>query len=391
MPNASPTKRAAKARPVTLPPGIDPWPRGGYRYRYTEHGARVVKYGATPEECLRKRYEPAPDRSRIVVDERTTLAEYLGLWVAGLALRPNSIATHRGHVERYLVPAFGTELRLAELSREVVKLKLAELRGMTTRHGTPLAPQTVALAYATLRLALNAAVDDRRIPYNPALRLKPNGTTGSRARGARIGLEHPIPTELEVRRIRGALAGDRLEPLYVLTTMTGLRQSEVLGLSWGDIEAGAPAHLRVSRGLRRHDRVLDDPKNGSSARFVPIGPVARELLEERRRAQRLERLAAGERWANPDDLVFTKPDGRPLVGSTVSHWIADACARVELDYGFHDLRHFYASRLINAGVPIAVVSKLLGHANVTITSSTYHHLLKSDDTGSAAIAERAFG
>jgi integrase len=350
---------------------------------------RLDIYAASADEALRKRWEPKPDAATIL-DERTTLADYLRLWLEGLALRSNSVDTHRGHVERHLIPVFGERIRLHpdELSREVVKAKLGELRGRSSRYGTPLAPQTVLLIYATLRLALNAAVDDGRIKYNPAVRINPNGTTGKRARSARVGLEHPIPTELDMRRIRAALEEDRLQALMILCTLTGLRQSEALGLPWSAIEGG---HLHVMRGLRRTDRELDDPKNAGSSRWVPIGPVAVKLLEEHRRAQARERIAAGDRWSNPDDLVFTKADGRPLVGSTMSHWFADAAERAGLDYSFHDMRHFYASRLINAGVPIAVVSKLLGHADVGITSRTYHHLLKSDATATAAIAEQALG
>jgi integrase len=382
MPNPNPKPRPISRRPdgrPTLPAGMSYRRNGTIRYRYTEHGRRIDLYAPTAEEALRKRFEPKPDPGSVTIDETTTLADYLRVWVAGLGLRSNSVGTHEGHVRNHLIPLFGEEVRLAAVTRELVKVRLVELRARRSRYGTPLAPQTVALIYATLRLALNAAMDDGRIPSNPAMRHRPNGTTGSKARGARVGLEARIPTELEIKRMGKALEGDPLEALFRLTAMTGLRQSEVLGLSWADVEAGAPTHIRVSQGLRRTDRVLDDTKNASSARFVPIGPAARTLLRE----HRILHPGPG--------LVFRKPDGSPLVGSTISHWFTHHAKALELPYTFHDLRHAYASRLINAGVSIAIVSKLLGHADVTITSRTYHHLLRTDETGTAAIAEAALG
>jgi integrase len=332
-------------------------------YRWTDRGVRQVAYGRTPDECLAKRYAPTPEP--VKVDERTTLADYLELWLEGLALRPNTIDGHRYNVERYLVPLFGRRVRLADVTRELVEARLAELRTYTTRSGRPLAPRTVALAFSTLRAAMNAAVDRRRIAFNPCARINPNAT-GSAGRSRRVGVELAIPTELELRRVIRATAGEPLALLLKLSASTGLRQSEALGLGVDDLDLEL-RFVHVHRSLRRHDRTLDDPKNASSSRYVGI-PAA--LVPE------LRELVASQRAAGRE-LLFTTERGEPLVGSTVSHWWSDACARAGVTrYRWHDLRHAYASRLINGGTPIAVVAKRLGHADVTITSRTYHHVIR---------------
>jgi integrase len=352
-------------------------------YRYTERGERFTHYGRTEEECLAKRYAPRPV---VTVDERTTLADYLELWVAGLSLRPNTIDGHRYNVEHYLRPLFGDRLRLVDLDRELVRLKLAELRTYTTRSGRTIAPRTVALAFATLRAAMNAAVDDGRIPANPCARIR---ATSSDAAERRVGVELAIPTELELRRVIRTTRGEPLHALLMLTVATGLRQSEALGLSVDDLEVAVETRfLRVHRSLRRFDRTIARPKNATSERFVPIPtslvPVLSWQLAELRRLE----LVAGLRWSNPDRLAFTDATGGPLVGSTVSHWFADACTRAGVArYRWHDLRHFYASNLIARNVPIAKVAKLLGHSSVVVTSTTYHHVIR--DSSSLDEAELA--
>lgn len=366
MPNPNPTRRP---RPTTspdadLPRGMTRRPGGLIMYRYTERGERLTVYGRTPDEVLAKRYAPRPDV--VTVDERTTLASWLELWLGGLALRPNTVAGHRYNVERYIVPLFGDRVRLVDVNRELVELRMTELRALTTRGGRPLAPRTVALAFSTLRAALNAAVDRRRIPYNPAARVNPNGTTGAGGRARRVGVELAIPTELELRRVIRATRGEPFGPLLQVAASTGLRQSELLGLGVDDVDLEG-RWIHVHRALRRFDATLDDAKNATSSRYVPVPaslvPVLEELLLEAR--------------PNPDGLLFTTATGEPINGSTLSHWYADACERAGVRrYRWHDLRHWYASNLIARGVSIAKVAKLLGHSSVVVTSTTYHHVIR---------------
>lgn len=376
MPNPNPTRRQPTRTPgaVALPAGFSRRPDGRLMYRYTERGARQTLYGRTVDECLAKRYAPILDPVR--VDESTTLVAYLEIWLGGLALRPNTVEGHRQAVVHYLAPLFG-DVRLVDVTRELVELRMSELRrDYRTRSGRPLAPRTVSLAFSTLRAALNAAVDRRRIPYNPCARLNPNGTTGARGRAKRVGVELAIPTELELRRVIKATTGERWHTLLALSASTGLRQSEALGLGVADIDLGG-RWIHVHRTMRRFDRTIDDPKNETSSRYVPIPVALVEPLRVHLEHQRARAILAGDRWHDPDGLAFTGDLGEPLVGSTISHWFADACRRAGIAaYRWHDLRHFYASNLINRDVPIAKVAKLLGHASVTITSTTYHHVIR---------------
>jgi len=355
---------------------------GRIMYRYTEAGDRLTVYGSTADDCLAKRYAPRPE---VRVDERTTLAAFLELWLEGLTLRDNTIEAHQYNVRRWLVPLFGTRVRLAKVERELIRSKLAELRTTPTRFGTPPAPNTVQHAFATLSAAMTAAVDDGRLESNPCRGLKANT---AEAEEARIGIEHPIPTELELRRVMHAATDQRLRLLQVAAS-TGLRQSELLGLAVEDLDLVART-IHVHRSLRRSDRKLGRVKNRASNRIVPVPaalvPVLRAQLDE---LVILEAIA-GSSWSNPSGLLWTGSHGEPLVGSTVTHWFEDL-TRAELGRSFrwHDLRHFYASNLLARDVPIAKVAKWLGHSSTTITFTTYYHVIR--DAAAADQVELAGG
>jgi integrase len=377
-------QRPAGSGPI-LPPGFRPTKGGLLQYRYTEFGVRHVVYGRSVDECLTKRYQAPPPAAPA---DSPTLAAWLRTWVAGLDLRESTVANHRQIVEGRLIPLFGERVTLAELDREGIKAKFAELRTWRVRGGGIIAPQSVALTYSTLRGALYAAVDSTppRLAANPAARIKPNGTTGRKAQGARVGVELPIPSELEVHRLIRATRTDPWGGLIALAAFTGLRQGEALALTSDAVDAGW-VHVRGS--VSRATRAVDATKNATSDRHVPYHPALGPVLVAQ--AQERDRLAllGGPEYAqrNPEGRLWSKPDGSPLVGSTVSHWFAAACERAGIPhYRFHDLRHYYASSLINKGAPIGVVAKYLGHADVTITSRVYHHVMRHDELGLGVLA-----
>jgi integrase len=340
-------------------------------YRYTERGERITLYGRTVEELHAKRYAPAPEP--VTVDDRTTLAVYLELWLDGLKLRPNTVDEHRRNVRRILV-VFGDRVRLVDVNRELVAIRFGELAKLPSRYGTPLEPGTIRNTFSTLRSALGSAVDARRIDANPCARLNVLATDHAEVR---VGLELPIPSELELARVIRATRGEPFAPLLAVAVATGLRQSELLGLAIDDLDLEL-RFVHVHRSLRRSDRSIGRAKNASSNRYVPIPralvPILEAWLLER---DRLE-LVAGDRW-HRSDLAFVDATGRPLAGSTVSHWFADACRALGLAaYRWHDLRHAYASTLLAKRLPIERVAKLLGHASTSITFRTYWHVIRDE-------------
>ncbi len=177
----------------------------------------------------------------------------------------------------------------------------------------------------------------------------------------------------------------------------GLRLSELLGLAWDcvELDSDRPA-LLVRRGLKRvpgHGLVLDDVKTNRSRRTVHLAAPAVSVLRVHRREQAAERLRIGARWpAVPlgADLVFRTGRGNPIDPS--SFWKALGEATEEAGLGRwhpHELRHSAASLLLAQGVPLKVISEMLGHSSISVTADVYGHLLDDARAEAAAAMNRA--
>jgi integrase len=374
MPNPHPVHRPRTPAPVVVPPGVRQRADGRWERRYRDPaGNRRSIYGPTLESVTGRDVDQLPER----FDARLTLGAYLEGWLETLELRPNSIETHRGHVVRYLVPLLGG-VRLAELDKPGGKRIIADAyRRLRARNGRPLSPRTIELAHATLRRALSQAVVDGVMRTNPARGLNPHGTAGQAMRSRRVGAELPIPSAAELRLLDAELEGHPWHPIFRVAVLAGLRQSETLGLRWSPdlAELETRRQLTVNGSLRRTDRTLDDPKTDASRRTIRVDAMLVDSLRAHRQAQRVRKLAAGTRWSNPADLVFTTRTGGPIQGRLVTRWYHAACDRAGLPrYRWHDLRHAYATGLLEHGVDLSLVSKVMGHASVAITADTYQHL-----------------
>jgi integrase len=174
-----------------------------------------------------------------------------------------------------------------------------------------------------------------------------------------------------------SVAGDRLEALWLTALGSGLRQGELLGLRWEDIDLEA-AHLTVTYALVRVDGqyALDDPKTARSRRPVALPRFVVAALREHRRRQLAERLAVGGPTA--DGLVFLAPTGRPLNGGWVSHRWRVLAAAAGVDIPFHGLRHTSATILRDRGVPEDVRMSRMGHTT-TGMARRYAHATEGPD------------
>jgi integrase len=167
-------------------------------------------------------------------------------------------------------------------------------------------------------------------------------------------LETPFPDD----------AFGRIEPaLYLVAAMSGLRQGELLGLRWRDVDFGAN-RLRVVSPFVRGE--FADPKSEGSARSVPMAGRVAEALRD---------LHASTQFARPEDLVFAHPDtGRPLDRSKLVRRFAQAVQRADVNVvTFHELRHTFGTRMAAAGVPIRTIQQWLGHADIKTTQVYAHY------------------
>jgi integrase len=300
-----------------------------------------------------------PDASAI------TVGGLLDRWLdeaVALTVRPGTATSYRYVVRVHLRPALG-DVALAALTAQDVQALL------NRKAAAGLAPRTVGYLRGVLRQALGFAERMDLVGRNVA-RL---------ARPPRVPRRQVSPLTIEQARIfRAAVAGDRLEALYLVAVGCGLRQGEILGLRWGDVDLeGRTLTVRLALARVSGELALVEPKSATSRRTVPMPTFVADALAAHRVRQAAESLP--RRPAPPDpfaDLVFTTTLGTPLDGISVTRRFQRVLKGAGLPrQRFHDLRHAAASYMLAAGVPARVVMETLGHSEISLTLNTYSHVL----------------
>ena len=201
---------------------------------------------------------------------------------------------------------------------------------------------------------------------------------------------HPLRPE-QVNALLDAARGDRLEALYILAIHTGLRQGELLGLKWEDMDFEA-GRLQVRRTLTtaKDGPVLSTPKTKGSRRSVKLTQSAAEALRSHLQRQLGEIDRAGTLWEE-NGLIFASEVGEPLDRRSITKYqFKKLLKRAELpEVRFHDLRHTCATLLLSRNVNPKIVSEMLGHASIAITLDTYSHVLPNMQSEAAKALEDA--
>jgi integrase len=298
------------------------------------------------------------------------------------------------YMQRLHVSPFMGERKITEIGRGDVET----LTHALLRRG--LAPKSVRNILGFLHGVFEHGIDRGWVRENPVRRAEKPGRL---RKGANPDLQflsvdeleavlRAIPDEVVIRAPapsrRGRpgpapppapVLGPVLRVVVLTAAMTGLRQSELLGLRWRDIDWGSQ-RIRVRNVFVRGEHSSEGKSDLSTRRSVPLaGRLARELdLWSQRSA-----------YATEDDLVFAHPcKGTPLDGSKVSTRFKAAC----IDAGvrpvrFHDLRHTFATRLAASGTPIRAIQEFLGHADAK-TTQIYAHYAPSEHE--VALVDAAF-
>nr|WP_239521689.1 site-specific integrase [Geodermatophilus sabuli] len=229
-----------------------------------------------------------------------------------------------------------------------------------------LAESTIRSTYTILRAVLDTAVRDGALAANPAAAIRRPKVTAKEA---------PHLTPAQVAELLRAAEGSRYAPLFVLLVHTGLRRGEALALQWSDVDL-AKGLLRVRGTLSRIDGELTvtEPRTARSKRFVPISEPAEGVLRRVHAAQAEERRLAGSAWRQTG-FVFTTEFGEPCDPRNALRALRAAATKASLPHaGLHTLRHSAASVMLTRGVPLKVVSDILGHSSIAITGDIYGHV-----------------
>ena len=206
------------------------------------------------------------------------------------------------------------------------------------------------------------AVRHRYIAYNPFVDVeRPRRDQTLEAQESKIR----VLTPNEIKPLLDAEENPKYRTLFMLAIMSGARQGELLGLKWSDVD-WENCQINIQRTF--NNQRWYKPKTKASHRKIDLGPVMMRELKK-------WRLACPP---NALDLIFATNDGGPMCRSTmIRHFFNPALKKAGLSkIRFHDLRHTYASLLIDQGENIKYIQSQLGHSSPTMTLDIYAHLMK---------------
>jgi integrase len=294
---------------------------------------------------------------------QTFLKDFLEHWLKSYAssVRPNTIRSYAGVIQYHILPALGN-IKLKDLSIDRIQM----FYNNETENGT--SPRMVQYIHSVLRRSLNFALRWGLLVRNPAL---------GAIRPKLLKTEMKTLNGDQVRVFLSAAKGTRNEALFWIAVSTGLREGEILGLKWSDLD-WKTKRLQVKRQLQRlksEGLVLTEPKSAAGKRLIILSSATLTVLQKHLNLQQEEKMFAGENWQE-NDLIFPSTLGTPLDPSNMSKDFKDTLKMARLpNIRFHDLRHTAASLMLLQGIHPKIVQERLGHSDISLTLNTYSHVI----------------
>jgi integrase len=329
---------------------------------YDQHGKRrwkTLPEGTTKKAAkdILKELEDKVNKGIYIPNKRMpAFSEVADMWLK--AKKPNiRESTHEqysGHVENHLKPSFDGIL-INRIGYDQVEQFIDHC------HDNEMNISTLKKILINLGAIMTYAVRRRFIDYNPVRDIeKPKGQS-KHDETKDLNILNPS----ELLQLFDAAPDMKHRTIFMVAVTTGLRQGEILGLKWTDIDWFS-GQVHVERTYNHF--AFYDPKSVSSRRKVDIPPQAIKQLKEWRLACPPCDL----------DLVFPNEDGKPMSALNMfNRKFIPALTKAKLrKIRFHDLRHTYASIQIDLGANPKYIQRQMGHSSIRITLDTYGHLMK---------------
>lgn len=358
-------------------------------------GKRRRKYvtGATQSEALEKLRKVQRDAAAgTVSNDQLTVAQFLTRWVT--VTLPGNVAgstldDYADTVRLHLVPVLGRK-KLSRLTVEDVDSLWAAKRRDGYR------PNSVRIMRAVLRRALGQAEREGLVSRNVAALSQPPRLDHAEGRSLNVD---------QAKALLRASRGHRLEAGFLLLLSYGLRRGELLGLAWSDFDPEAKT-LAVRQSVKRRKSTrqpdglylggeptrveISDLKTRRSRRVLFLTDGIVTALQAHAARQKEERLAA-PLWVD-HGLIFTSGVGTPIDPDNFAKEFRKLCRGAGLgDWNPHAARHSAASVMLAQGVPLEVVSDVLGHSSIYITKDVYGHLVEGAKRDAAERMAAALG
>jgi integrase len=297
---------------------------------------------------------------------RVLFADYARTWLQAQPHRAGTALLYERTLRLHVFPRIG--------DRPIGSIRRSEIQALVTTSGRTLAPKTVENHFRLIKAVFSAALEDQLIAVNPCRKIARQPVAASKV----------VPLTVDQVEKLVASTPAHYKALVITSVGTGLRQGEALGLRAMDVDfLRREVHVRHQLvsvpGVAAH---LGPPKTASSLRTVPAPAFVLSAL-----AEHLRLFAPG-----PFGMIFSNTRGMAVNRQSLHRSLAAAVRAAGLPAGitFHQLRHTYASLLIDGGESVTVVADRMGHMNANETLRTYSHLWPSSDDKTRQVLERAF-
>lgn len=311
------------------------------------------------------------DAGGFVKPSKLTLGAFLEQWLRDYArpnVGPTTYHSYEHMIRKHLIPALG-RIPLSELKPQHLQSYYADkLQDGRLDGSGGLSPRTVHHHHVTLHDALQSAVKSGLVARNVA-----DATDAPRF----VREEMRTLDDDGLRRFLDAARETPYYTLFYISLFTAVRRSELLALRWDDIDLDM-GQMVINRALHRvkRENFFRTPKSAKGRRQVALPPSAALVLRRHRDDTDAQRLALGLPEIANGTLVFTRPDGTPMIPDTLTH----AWRKLARRSGFHgirlhDARHTHATLMLKQGIHPKIVQERLGHATIATTLDSYSHVL----------------
>lgn len=321
------------------------------------------------EQLLRETLQQQEQQAGIVRSD-VTFADYVRVWLSQVKRRVDEV-TFQGYevlASGHILPYFDASgVKLQEVTRHHLQAYIDEKAASGRKNGKGgLSARSLRLHKNILNQTLTEAVKADLIPANPCQYVDLPSVQRYEAH---------YYTAQQLQQLLELIRDDPLYPLVKITTIYGLRRSELLGLQWDSIDFDRNT-LTIRHTVTKVSKTAekDKTKNASSYRSFPLLDEAREIFLQARKEERENRRLMGKDY-HDNPYVFKWPDGRPIAPDYVTHHFAALLRKHKLPrIRFHELRHSCASLLLSNGFALKDVQEWLGHSDIKMTANIYGHL-----------------
>ena len=337
-------------------------------------GKQIQKsiYGKTQAEVSRKLRELCKEVDDGIYKEpvKYTVKDWAEIWLNEYTgdLKPLTVKQYTTYINNRIVKNMGS-VKLTRLDTPIIQRFYNQL----TKEG--LSPVTIKNIHSILHSMLETAVEVGYMRTNPS----------NVCRLPKPEKKQIKPLEnADISKLLEALKGDKYESLYTVDLFTGLRQGELLGLTWDciDFKKGT---MYIYRQLQfnKGSYYFTSLKNGKT-RTIALAPYVLNILRNQKAWQAECQLKSYGMWNNKDDLVFTNELGGHLTQNYTYRHFKKIVSNIGIpDARLHDLRDTFAVSSLQSGNDVKTVQEALGHHTAAFTLDVYGHVTEEMRKASA--------